>query len=106
MSGTGSPPSGTRWVWPLLVERGVELSAAQVYRPVTSPPVRLNMRVLAALCDALQCTPNDLIESTAADTRGRAQQTRGQTGSGHRSGGGPLAGKGRPTRVQVVPPAG
>lgn len=47
---------------PLLTERGVVLSREQVFRLVTSPPQRLSMDVLAALCDILECSPNDLIE--------------------------------------------
>ena len=45
---------------PLLAEQGVSLSREQVYRLVTSPPQRLNMEVLDALCLILGCTPNDL----------------------------------------------
>jgi DNA-binding Xre family transcriptional regulator len=48
---------------PLLTERGVELSAAQVYRLVSGVPERLSLRTLAALCDIFECTPNDLIET-------------------------------------------
>ena len=51
---------------PLLAERGVVLSAAQVYRLVTQTPERLSLRTLMALCDILGCTPNDLIEPAAA----------------------------------------
>ena len=47
---------------PLLAERGVALSTAQVYRLVTDKPERLSMKTLIALCDILDCTPNDLIE--------------------------------------------
>jgi DNA-binding Xre family transcriptional regulator len=47
---------------PLLAERGVHLSREQVFRLVTQPPQRLSMDTLAALCDILACTPNDLIE--------------------------------------------
>lgn len=47
---------------PLLAERGVHLSREQVYRLVTQSPQRLSMDTLAALCDILACTPNDLIE--------------------------------------------
>lgn len=46
---------------PLLAERGVVLSREQIFRLVTQPPQRLSMDVLAALCDILDCTPNDLI---------------------------------------------
>lgn len=47
---------------PLLAERGVSLSREQTYRLVTGQPQRLSMTILVALCDILQCTPNDLIE--------------------------------------------
>jgi DNA-binding Xre family transcriptional regulator len=47
---------------PLLAERGVHLSREQVFRLVTQPPQRLSMDTLAALCDILDCQPNDLIE--------------------------------------------
>lgn len=50
---------------PLLAERGVHLSREQVYRLVTQPPQRLSLDTLAALCDILEATPNDLIEITA-----------------------------------------
>jgi|SRR4051794_41141163 DNA-binding Xre family transcriptional regulator len=46
---------------PLLAERGVKLSAAQIYRLVTEKPERLSMQTLVALCDIFGCTPNDLI---------------------------------------------
>lgn len=47
---------------PLLHERGVDLSLAQVYRLVANTPERLSLPTLAALCDILSCTPYDLIE--------------------------------------------
>jgi DNA-binding Xre family transcriptional regulator len=47
---------------PLLAERGIKLSAPQVYRLVTQTPERLSLRTLMALCDALGCTSVDLIE--------------------------------------------
>lgn len=47
---------------PLLADRGVELSREQVYRLVTGTPQRLNLAVLAALCDILDCQAGDLIE--------------------------------------------
>ncbi|WGY00494.1 helix-turn-helix transcriptional regulator [Nocardioides sp. QY071] len=45
-----------------LHERGVELSRQMIHRVVTKTPQRINMDLLAALCDILHCTPNDLIE--------------------------------------------
>lgn len=47
---------------PLLAERGVDLSREQVYRLVTKVPQRLNLKVLAALCDILEVGPHELIE--------------------------------------------
>lgn len=47
---------------PLLAERGITLSREQVYRLVTHPPQRMSMDTLIALCDILDCTPNDLIK--------------------------------------------
>src|SRR5215472_2575090 len=50
---------------PPLRERGVDLSASQVYRLVTDKPERLSMKALIALCDILDCTPGDLIDPYA-----------------------------------------
>jgi DNA-binding Xre family transcriptional regulator len=54
---------------PLLAERGVDLSAAQVYRLAAGIPERLSLTTLAVLCDIFSCTPSDLIETTAAAGR-------------------------------------
>src|SRR3989475_11125650 len=56
---------------PELAERGIELSREQVFRLVTNPPQRLSMDTLAALCDILDCTPNDLIEIETANVEVR-----------------------------------
>lgn len=63
---------------PLLAERGVVLSEAQVYRLVTGTPERLSLRTLTALCDILGCTPNDLIEPVAETAATRATGTTGK----------------------------
>jgi len=47
---------------PLLKSRGVNLSESQVYRLVTGTPERIPARTFAALCDILDCEPNDLFE--------------------------------------------
>ena len=47
---------------PLLEERGVDLSREQVYRLVTQAPQRVRIDVLAALCDALECSLDDLVQ--------------------------------------------
>jgi DNA-binding Xre family transcriptional regulator len=46
---------------PLLADRGIHLSPAQIYRLVTHTPERLSLDVLAALCDVLGCGPGELI---------------------------------------------
>ncbi|RJT76943.1 XRE family transcriptional regulator [Arthrobacter cheniae] len=65
-----------------LREAGVHLSREQVYRLVTSPPVRLNMEVLAALCQILHCTPNDLIHVRSAQRGVRETRRTGTSNSG------------------------
>lgn len=54
-----------------LAERGVELSASQVFRLVTTPPERLNLTVLAALCDIFSTDPTELIEVESANLPAR-----------------------------------
>lgn len=63
---------------PLLAERGIHLSREQVFRLVTQEPQRLSMDTLAALCDILNCTPNDLIDICVTVT----QVSKTATGSG------------------------
>jgi DNA-binding Xre family transcriptional regulator len=47
----------------LLAERaGLELSAASVSALLTKEPSQIKLSTLIALCTALQCTPNDLLE--------------------------------------------
>jgi DNA-binding Xre family transcriptional regulator len=47
----------------LLAERsGLELSAASVSALMTKQPAQLKLSTLSALCTALQCSPNDLLE--------------------------------------------
>lgn len=50
---------------PLLAQRGVNLSYSQTHRLVTGRPERLSLHTLAALCDIFDCTPAELIETTA-----------------------------------------
>ncbi|HET7667351.1 MAG TPA: helix-turn-helix transcriptional regulator [Mycobacterium sp.] len=47
----------------LLTERaGLQLSSASVSALLTKEPAQVKLSTLAALCTALECTPNDLIE--------------------------------------------
>jgi len=51
----------------LLGERaGLELSAASVSALLTKEPAQVKLSTLAALCTALECTPNDLFEVDTA----------------------------------------
>lgn len=50
---------------PLLAERDIVLSRQFVHRLVTKTPQRLNLDVLAALCDILDCQPNELLQPVA-----------------------------------------
>ena len=52
-----------------LHERGIELSRQMVHRIVTKPPQRINTDLLAALCDILDATPNDLLELQIEEVR-------------------------------------
>ena len=107
---------------PPLAERGVHLSREQVFRLVTQPPQRLSMDTLAALCDILDCTPNDLIEVETVNTQvpktagekapappapgeprsGGRSHERPRTGQMPRSGGTPKA-RIRAVLITVVP---
>ena len=54
---------------PLLAERDITLSRPQVYRLVNQRPERMSLQVVAALCDIFECTPADLLTTTAAARR-------------------------------------
>ena len=60
---------------PLLAERDITLSRPQVYRLVNQRPERMSLQVVAALCDIFQCTPADLLTTTATDIRVRKTGT-------------------------------
>jgi len=81
---------------PLLAERGIELSAPQIYRLVTQTPERLSLRVLMALCDALDCTSLELIEPVE-DTAARPKRRRAAGESGE-----PDVRPMRPKRARIV----
>ena len=77
----------------LLAERGgLELSAASVSALLTKEPSQIKMSTLIALCTALQCTPNDLIEvdttpveKAAPTSRPAVAEPRKAAGDGRRS---------------------
>lgn len=45
-----------------LASHGIELSRQMIHRVVTKTPQRINLELLAALCDILTCTADDLLE--------------------------------------------
>lgn len=69
---------------PLLAERGIDLSREQVYRLVAQTPQRVRLNVLSALCDALECSLDDLVSvkrsTTATQPIAVGEQTRGSIG--------------------------
>lgn len=82
---------------PLLEERGIHMTREHVYRLVTKTPQRLNTEVLVALCDALACTPADLIAGVVGE------QKQARTGTNE---GGPQIGDLRPIRAKIRRPEG
>jgi DNA-binding Xre family transcriptional regulator len=84
---------------PHLAERGIDLHPTQVYRLVAGTPERLNLQILAGLCDILDCTPADLIETYA---HGRTARTRKAAG-GQASPAKPEDPGLRPTRARITP---
>lgn len=91
---------------PLLNERGVHLSASQVYRLAVEKPERLNLQVLVALMDALDCTADELIGKVSIPAaRGRAAGTGTDDDLGGAGGLETLKENGyRPKRAGVLPP--
>jgi DNA-binding Xre family transcriptional regulator len=91
----------TSELMPLLAERSIHVSREHVYRLVTRDPQRINVDILAALCDALSCTLDDLmtpvvVAQPCADT--------GTGGTGGHAEGGPTLGAIRPVRARVRRP--
>lgn len=62
---------------PHLADRGVTLSDSQLYRLLSGTPERINLTLLGAILDVLDCTFEDLVPVTvvAAETRSRATGT-------------------------------
>jgi len=83
---------------PLLAERGITLSASQVHRLVTSLPERLNLSILAALCDIFEVDPADLVVTDATNVGVR------KVAAGDRPALSPAVKDLRPIRAQVAPP--
>lgn len=73
----------------LLAERaGLELSSASVSALFSKEPAQVKLTTLAALCTALDCTPNDLFEvdTTPVDRPAGAPSTEPRAASGGAAG--------------------
>ncbi|MGJ6960566.1 helix-turn-helix domain-containing protein [Streptosporangium sp. G11] len=88
---------------PLLAERGFRLSQSQVYRLVAERPARLNLRVLMALIDILDCTMTDLIEPVPASGGRRPAAGNRMSAGRDPAEGERTAGPPRPKRANVLP---
>jgi DNA-binding Xre family transcriptional regulator len=80
---------------PLLEGRDIHLSRQYVHRLVTKAPHRLNIDLLAALCDILDCGPSDLLQPVLVAAEEPAAAS-GETGPG--------IGDLRPVRARIVRP--
>lgn len=86
---------------PLLADRGVQISREHVYRLVTKTPQRVTLDILAALCDALACSPADLMTPVISDS---AAKTGTDDAGGREGERGPKLGSIRPVRATVRRP--
>lgn len=84
---------------PLLEARGIQVSREHVYRLVTRTPLRVNVEILAGLCDALGCTPNELMTPIVETSMARTVSD--NTGLADR---GPRLGDIRPVRATIRRP--
>jgi DNA-binding Xre family transcriptional regulator len=84
---------------PLLKSRGINLSNAQVHRLVTGTPERIPARTFAALCDILDCSPNDLFEPFVEMRAAATADAPRQPGDIGVTPGNPIA-----RRIRVIPP--
>lgn len=66
-----------------LRERGIEISRQMIHKLVTGTPQRINVEVLAALCDILDCTASDLLELQVEQARQPKAASGGSTGIGN-----------------------
>ena len=84
---------------PPLEERGITLSSSQVYRLVVERPERLNLKILIALLDILDCTMDDLIEPIATACAAKKPKKAAAGGAPAAEGVGGL----RPKRARIAP---
>lgn len=85
-------------ILPHLEDRGVHLSASQIYRLIGSKPERMNIVMLGAILDTLDCTFEELCPVSVVATSSQIR-----TGTG-----GPSATDSdtiRPQRARILPPS-
>ncbi|KOV84628.1 helix-turn-helix transcriptional regulator [Nocardia sp. NRRL S-836] len=80
---------------PLLAERGIDLSASQIYRLVVDKPERLSLKTLVALLDILGCRMEELVTPVAARTSKPRKTAVGESTAG--------VGDFRPKRARITP---
>ncbi|MBC9730985.1 helix-turn-helix transcriptional regulator [Streptomyces sp. TRM68367] len=87
---------------PLLAERGISLSASQVFRLVTEKPERLSMKTLMALLDILGCRMDELIEPVRATGQQRKAASGETTATAAAEVPEPGVGSFRPKRARIL----
>lgn len=85
---------------PLLVERGIDLSPSQLYRMLGQRPDRMSLALLGALCDALDCSVEDLCQFRIEATPNRRTTAAGGGDGGSAVG---LNSTIRPKRARIRP---
>jgi putative transcriptional regulator len=73
---------------------GLELSAASVSALMTRQPAQVKLETLAALCTALDCTPNDLFDVDTTTAVGLTRPTADRTGAARTAAGAQAGGHG------------
>lgn len=69
---------------PHLTDRGIDLSASQIYRLIGRKPERMNIVLLGALLDVLDCTFEELCPVTVVATPTRLAANGTTRGTGDR----------------------
>ena len=67
-------------IMPLLIERGIDLSPSQLYRMLGQRPDRISLALLGAICDALECSVEDLCQFRIEAASSRKRLAAGDSG--------------------------
>ena len=79
---------------------GLELSSASISALMTQQPAQIKLATLAALCQALECTANDLLELDTTVSLGGEKPASAPTAEPARA----VSGQSRSTRSRNTPP--